>query len=286
MFEIINRTSRDHYPVETKRYYQDVDIAFDVNAALNATRPTAQPGMVPCFERQASPRKAPWETSATAASPSDSGGDSGDSNYYLQRRVQGPMPFEKHSPHQQQTFHYVPAVYDVEYTSVEHSPRSAKIHASAPGHKDLHTESMTEIGPAPSLALVRGNTVQNVDMAKQPARREPPSTIHDLEYPNVKNPFERRVIGDPMIASSLTRAKREKVLSSGQQGTTDLVYTYQLPSTSGTAGGVADFAKQVHREDMFAGHLSTSWSYQKNHPKAPGPGTYDAPLKWAGTTTQ
>ncbi|CUG39863.1 Hypothetical protein, putative [Bodo saltans] len=223
--DINNRTSRDHYPVEKKFFYQkDVELGYDVNTALDATRKKEVPGMVPAFDRHTGPRVAPWEKSSMFLSSADESTAYNADPEALKRRVRGPMPFEKHSPHTQQTFPYVPVVYDVEFQKVEHSPRSAVIHPAAPGHRPLHTTSDTEIGPAPSLSYVRGNTIQNVMMTKQTPRKEPASPIHDLEYAgSTHNPAQRRTTGDPMNSQSLTRAKREAVLTGGQQpGSTDV----------------------------------------------------------------
>ncbi|KPI84217.1 hypothetical protein ABL78_6733 [Leptomonas seymouri] len=156
---------------------------------------------------------------------------------------------------------------------VEKHSRSAIIHPCAPGHKDLHSSSPTELGNVPCLTLTKPRMGCVTDFGKGSTRPAHMAPLHDLTY-DTESGYALtgdRVKGTPSIGKVVTRQQAdhrhaERCGAKVMYNPTD----YLAP----TVKLVPDFEKQITKEHEFRGHRVQSERYKRLFPAAPGPGHY------------
>jgi hypothetical protein len=151
--------------------------------------------------------------------------------------------------------------------------RSAIIHPSAPGHQDLRSQSATELGDVPSVALTKPRVGCATNLGKGSPRPAHMAPLHDLTYDTDRGYALTggRVKGTPSIGRTVTRqhAGRNDTEGCGAK----VMYNptdYLTPAVK----SVPDFEKQITKEHEFRGHRVQSERYMRLFPAAPGPGHY------------
>lgn len=266
--DISLHTSRDHYPVEKKSFYQDADLPYDPHQALAAHRGQ----VVSTLMDKMTPRK-PFVTPAADMSDLSANSNITDPS---QKRVLKIIAFEKQAPHPSLPLSGAagaPEIYDVNVSPTQTRQRSAVIHHSAPGHSDLHVPSCTDFGDVPNVSATKPNSIQDVRFEKQTKRSPMTLQLHDLQYDTDDTALAKRLTGNPMMGVALSREKRERAVAVRPAGA-EVVYVCPVPQAPGT-GAHLDFSRHVARDDQFCGRDKPSPRFLETHPRAPGPGAYD-----------
>eukprot|EP00796_Vickermania_ingenoplastis_P003975 gene3975-2834_t len=152
--------------------------------------------------------------------------------------------------------------------------RSATIHRRAPGHGSLHNPHPNELGEIPNLKWVKPNHARTTEFGAGSSRPDHLLPLKDLTYhvepgyPHV----EPRVRGNPMIGTTITRNQREKVTSTKSCGAEVMYDNIDIKDKPKL---VPRFEKQITKETQFCGHRIPSERWERNNPKAPGPGFYN-----------
>lgn len=152
--------------------------------------------------------------------------------------------------------------------------RSAKIHRRAPGHGALHNPHPNEIGEIPNLKWTKPNHGRSTEFGAGSSRPDHLLPLRDLTY-HVEPAYphvEPRVRGNPMIGTTINRNQREKVTSTKSCGAEVM---YDNLDMKDKVKLVPKFEKQITKETQFCGHRIPSERWERNNPKAPGPGYYD-----------
>lgn len=164
--------------------------------------------------------------------------------------------------------------YIVNYDLEKPRKKSVHIHPRAPGHGSLHQPHPTELGEIPNLKWVRPNHDRTTEFGAGSARPSHLLPLKDLTY-HVEPGYpyvEPRVRGNPMIGTTINRAQREKIFSSKPNGAEVMYDNLDLKDK---VKKVPRFEKQITKETQFCGHNIQSERWQRNNPRAPGPGYYD-----------
>lgn len=164
--------------------------------------------------------------------------------------------------------------YTTDPNTVKRRCRSAIIHRRAPGHGDLHDPNPNELGEIPNMKWVKPNHNRTTEFGAGSSRPDHLLPLKDLSYhvePGYKV-VEPRVKGDPMIGTTTNRNQREKITSTKSCGAEVMYDNIDLKDK---AKSVPLFEKQITKETQFCGHRIPSERWERNNPKAPGPGYYD-----------
>lgn len=258
------------------------DDAFDVERALQVTRPVPKAAVLPpqCAPGTAPPGTAPPDTSVSVernlAFPPTVMGDP--------RRIANTRSFAHvMTREERERARNVNAFgdgggdegYSPEYQLVEKRGRSALIRPGAPAHAPLHDPHPTELGEVPRLTLVKPSTQRAAHFGPGAERPDHLLPLHDLSYDAARGlrAIAPRVKGDPMVGSTVSRQQREARYNARGCGADKMYDPVDFPPRRPRS--VPDFDTQVTKETQFTGHAIPSERYERKFPKAPGPGAYD-----------
>jgi hypothetical protein len=119
-----------------------------------------------------------------------------------------------------------------------------------------------------------------VDFSLATARKDPTSGCRDLDYDNTDPAnltSRRRVLGDPMLATTVSRAKREQ-LARPTWSALDRIYDTtagdRIASPHPAHGALYEFDRRVDRARAFAGRLPSEAFLKRTTEGRPGPCDY------------
>lgn len=281
-------TSRDaHWFGKKKPLGVDSADCVDLHAALQATRPNVK---VAFLQPRVDPKTpAAYGGLGMGSRLGTAGGDDEGHTVSIERDLNFPPPMigtadslrrvrqfgsmvgrEQSRPNTNVTrnLDYSPEVHLTEERS-----RAASIHPRAPGHGSLHNPNPNEIGEVPNLKWVKRRTQHAAHFGASSVRPHHVLPFRDLVYhpePGLRL-IEPRVRGNPMLGSVVSRQHRDKVFATAGCGAQVLYGNVDIPSR---VKSVPLFVKQITKETQFCGHRIQSERWERNNPKAPGPGYY------------